>query len=162
MSIIRVVWHGCPHWWVPLLLVAWEKRQMSWQASAGGVHSDICRWWVNTQWCARAVTSAILIFSNTLISKTFFSIIKRLSTNGVCLVSSLFCSQDSFKLQYLNYLPMPGQKNYPRNQYLLKREALRLVSGTKLACGWSQTGSTQRGWLLKCCYIRRWLLSFVN
>lgn len=29
---------------------------------------------------------------------------------------------------------MPGQKNYPRNQYLLKREALRLVSGTKLAC----------------------------
>lgn len=74
----------------------------------------------------------------------------------------LTLAQDSFKLQYLNYLPMPGQKNYPRNQYLLKREALRLVSGTKLACGWSQTGSTQRGWLLKCCYTRRWLLSFRN
>lgn len=41
--------------------------------------------------------------------------------NGVCLVCSVFCFQDPFKLQYLNYLPMPGQKNYPRNQYLLER-----------------------------------------
>lgn len=73
-----------------------------------------------------------------------------------------FSPQDSFKLQYLNYLPMPGQMNSPRNESLLKKEALRLVSGTKLACGRSQTGSAQRGRLLKCCYIRRRLLSFMN
>lgn len=181
MSVIRVAWHDCPLWWVPLLLVAWEKRQMSWQASAGSVLSDIfpwkCSvlehilylvWWVNTQWCVRAVTSAALIFSNTLISKTLFSIIERLSTNGVCLVSSLFCSQDSFKLQYLYYLPMPGQKNYPRNQYLPKREGSQ-------TCFWNKVGMrlisdrVYSAWLTakvllnqKMTFIFRELITFLN